>query len=219
MMTYGFLEAYYTRARREGIIFIQYTPYKKPDVSLSDGGEIRITARDPILGRDIVLDPDLVVLSTGIVPHDHRMLADLFGIEVNEDGFFREAEYKWQPVNSRKRGIFICGMAHSPRSIPESIAMAQAAAQRALAMLNREQVQAGNTVAQVHPSLCSLCERCVSACPYDARRRSEEEDVIEIDELACQGCGSCAAICPNGASVVRGYGDRQVMAMLDAALE
>jgi heterodisulfide reductase subunit A len=219
VMTYGFLEAYYTRARREGIVFIQYTHDKKPDVSLSDGGEIRITAHDPILGRDIVLEPELVVLSTGIVPHDHRKLADLFGIEVNEDGFFREAEYKWQPVNSRKRGIFICGMAHSPRSIPESIAMAQAAAQRALVMLNRGQVQAGNTVVEVRRSLCSLCERCVSACPYDARRRSEEEDIIEIDALACQGCGSCAAICPNSASVVRGYSDRQVLAMLDAALE
>jgi heterodisulfide reductase subunit A len=219
IMTYGFLEAYYTRARREGIVFIGYTPDKKPDVSLSEGGEIRITAHDPILGRDIVLEPELVVLSTGIVPHDHRKLADLLGIEVNEDGFFREAEYKWQPVNSRKRGVFICGMAHSPRSIPESIAMAHAAAQRALVMLNRGQVQAGNTVAEVRRSLCSLCERCVSACPYDARRRSEEEDIIEIDELACQGCGSCAAICPNSASVVRGYSDRQVLAMLDAALE
>ena len=51
------------------------------------------------------------------------------------------------------------------------------------------------------------------------RQRNEEEDIIEVDVLACQGCGSCAAICPNGASVVRGYGDRQVMAMLDAALE
>ncbi len=219
IMTYGFLEAYYTRARREGIVFIPYTPGTKPDVSLADGGQIRIGARDPILGGDIVLEPDLVVLSTGIVPHDQRKLADLFRIEVNEDGFFREAEYKWQPVNSRKRGVFICGVAHSPRSIPESIAMAQAAAQRALVMLNRERVQAGSTVAEVRHSLCSLCERCVSACPYDARRRSEEEDIIEIDELACQGCGSCAAICPNSASVVRGYGDRQVMAMLDAALE
>jgi len=219
MMTYGFLEAYYTRARREGIVFIQYTPDKKPDLSLSDGGEIRITARDPILGRDIVLEPDRVVLSTGIVPSDQRILANLFGIELNEDGFFREADYKWQPVNSRKRGVFICGIAHSPRSIPESIATAQAAAQRALGILKREKNQAGAIVAEVRHSLCSRCERCISACPYDARRRSEEEDIIEIDGLACQGCGSCAAICPNSASVVRGYGDRQVMAMLDAALD
>ena len=97
--------------------------------------------------------------------------------------------------------------------------MAQAAAQRALGILKREKNQAGAIVAEVRHSLCARCERCISACPYDARYRNEDEDIIEVDLLACQGCGSCAAICPNGASVVRGYGDRQVMAMLDAALE
>ncbi|MHC1724465.1 MAG: response regulator [Syntrophobacteraceae bacterium] len=218
IMTYGFLETHYTRARREGIIFIQYTPERKPDVSVTDG-HIQITANDPILGRDIVIEPDLLVLATGIVPDDQRTLAGLLGIELNEDGFFREAEYKWQPVNSRRRGVFLCGVAHSPRSIPESIAMAQAAAQRALGMLNREKTEAGSLVAHVRHSLCSLCERCVSACPYNARRRNEDEDIIEIDQLACQGCGSCASICPNSASFIQGFEDRQMMAMLDAALE
>ena len=218
MMTYGFLEFYYTQAREKGVIFIQYGIDAKPDVSIKDGGGIRIVAPDPILGRNIVLEPDMLVLSTGIVPDDQRMLADLFGIDVNEDGFFREAEYKWQPVNSRKQGVFLCGIAHSPRSIPESIATAQAAAQRALGMLNREDIPVGNAVAQVRHSLCSLCERCIPACPYDARRRSDE-DTIEVDELACQGCGACAAVCPNSAAVIRGCNDRQVFSMLDAALE
>ena len=76
-----------------------------------------------------MLEPDLFVLSTGIVPNDLYGLADSFGIELNEDGFFHEAEYKWQPVNSKKRGVFACGLAHSPRSISEAIATAQAAAQ------------------------------------------------------------------------------------------
>lgn len=219
IMTYGFLETYYTQARREGVVFIQYTPEKKPVVSLKDDGGIKIVAWDPILGRDIALEPDRLLLSTGIVPSDQRMLADLFGIELNEDGFFKESDYKWQPVNSLKRGVFICGIAHSPRSVPESIAMAQAAGQRALGLLNRENNQAGSIVAEVRHSLCARCERCISACPYDARYRSEDEDTIEVDRLACQGCGSCAAICPNGASVVRGYGDRQILAMLDAALD
>ncbi|MGO9311876.1 MAG: response regulator [Syntrophobacteraceae bacterium] len=219
IMTYGFLETYYTRARREGIVFIQYTPEKKPNVSLKQDNGIKIVAWDPILGRDIAIEPDRLVLSTGIVPSDQRMLASLFGIELNEDGFFKESDYKWQPVNSRKRGVFICGIAHSPRSIPESIATAQAAAQRALGILKQEKNQAGAIVAEVRHSLCAQCERCISVCPYDARYRNEDEDIIEVDRLACQGCGSCAAICPNSASVVRGYGDRQVMAMLDAALE
>jgi len=219
IMAYGFLETYYTRARREGVVFIQYDPGKKPEVALREDGGIRITAFDPILDRDIRLEPDLLVLSTGVVPGDQRALAEIFGVEVDGDGFFREADYKWQPVNSRKRGVFLCGLAHSPRSVPESIAMAQAAAQRTLAMLNRDRIPAGNMVAEVRHALCSLCERCISACPYDARRKDEEEERIEIDELACQGCGTCAAVCPNSASVLRGYSDRQVLAMLDAALE
>jgi heterodisulfide reductase subunit A len=219
IMTYGFLEAYYTRARREGVVFVQYTPEKRPVVSLKDDGSVKIVAWDPILGRDIALEPSRLVLSTGIIPSDQRMLADLFGVELNEDGFFTESDYKWQPVNSRKRGVFICGIAHSPRSIPESIATAQAAAQRVLGMLERENNRVGSAVAEVRHSLCVRCERCISDCPYDARCRNEDEDIIEVDLLACQGCGSCAAICPNGASFLRDLGDRQVMAMLDAALE
>lgn len=219
IMAYGFLEAYYTKARQEGVIFIRYAPEAKPAVSIGEGGKVRISARDHILGRDIVFEPDLLVLSTGIVPNDLYGLADSFGIDLNEDGFFHEAEYKWQPLNSKKRGVFACGLAHSPRSISEAIATAQAAAQRALVTLSREEVQAGSVVAGVRKSLCSLCERCIAACPYGARTRSEEPDSIVIDELACQGCGACASVCPNSASVVRGYGDRQVMAMLDAALE
>ncbi|MGC9196309.1 MAG: response regulator [Syntrophobacteraceae bacterium] len=219
IMTYGFLEAYYTKARQEGIIFIRYGCDAKPRVSLEEGAKVRIVVRDPILGRDIAIVSDLLVLSTGIVPNDLGGLGQIFGFELDEDGFFREVEYKWQPLNAKKRALFACGLAHSPRSISESIAMAQAAAQRALVTLNREEVKAGHTVAGVRHSLCSLCERCISACPYGARSRNEEKDRIEVDELACQGCGACAAVCPNSASVVRGFGDRQVMAMLDAALE
>ncbi len=218
MMTYGFLETYYTRARKAGVLFVQYTPERKPQVSLVEG-RVRLEAYDPILGGNIMLQPDRLVLSTGMIPNDQRALADVFGLELNEDGFLKEAEYKWLPVNSPRQGVFLCGTAHSPRSIPESIAMAQAAAQRALGFLGRGEVQAGTIVAEVRHSLCSLCERCVSACPHNARMRNDEEEKIEVDELACQGCGACAAICPNGAAVVRGFGDRQVMAMLDAALE
>ncbi len=219
IMTYGFLDAYYTKARQEGVIFIRYSRDAKPEVTIGEGGKVTIVTRDPILGRDIAIEPDLLVLGTGLAPNDLGRLGEYFGFEVNEDGFFREAEYKWQPVDSKKRGVFACGVAHSPRSISESIAMAQAAAQRALVMLNRDVVEAGSVVARVRHGLCSLCERCISACPYGARSRNEENDRIEIDELACQGCGACAAVCPNSASVVRGFGDRQVMAMVDAALE
>jgi heterodisulfide reductase subunit A len=218
MMTYGFLESYYTKARRTGVVFVQYDTGDKPKVSI-ENGRPAISALDPILGRELVLKPDLLVLSTGIDPRGNRQIARIFGVETNEDGFLLEAEPKWRPVDSLKDGIFLCGLAHSPRSVAESIATAEAAAQRALGVLNRESVAACSLVADVRHSLCSLCERCIAACPYGARFYDEDEEKVLVDEIVCQGCGTCAATCPNSASVLRGYRDRQVLSILDAALE
>jgi len=218
IMAYGFLETYYTQARKAGVIFAQYEVDEKPQVTVENGRPL-ISAIDPILGRSMEIQPDLLVLSTGIVPDDGKQLAELFGVEINQDGFFQEAESKWRPVDFIKEGVFMAGIAHSPRSITESIAMAEAAAQRALRILSSERLAAGGIVAEVRHSLCSLCERCIITCPYDARFRDEEEEKIVVDELMCQGCGSCAAICPNSASVLRGYRDQQMFEVIDSALE
>jgi heterodisulfide reductase subunit A len=217
MMAYGFLETFCTEARRKGVIFMTYDVNDKPKVSVQDG-PLSLVIKDPILGRDIAVKPDILVLSTGIVPNEGKSLAHLFGVELNQDGFFQEAESKWRPVDFLKEGIFMAGLAHSPRSITETIAMAQAAAQRSLRILSSERLAAGNLVAEVRHSLCSLCERCVAACPYGARQYEEDDDRIAVDELMCQGCGSCAAVCPNSASVLRGYSDQQVLEVIDAAL-
>jgi heterodisulfide reductase subunit A len=218
LMAYGFLETYYTRARQAGVIFVQYEPASKPEVTVENGRPV-LAAADPILGRQLVVKPDVLVLSTGIAPDGQEELAEIFGVETDGDGFFQEAESKWRPVDFLKEGVFMCGIAHSPRSITESIATAEAAAQRALRILASERLAAAGTVAEVRHSLCSLCECCLSACPYGARWRDEEEDKIVVEELMCQGCGSCAAVCPNSASILRGYRDQQVFSVIDAALE
>jgi heterodisulfide reductase subunit A len=101
----------------------------------------------------------------------------------------------------------------------ESIAQAQAAAQRAVRMLHEKHLASGAVVAEVRHSLCSLCGKCIEVCPYEARRLSPTMDKIQVDELLCQGCGSCAAVCPNSATILRGYSDRQVLSVIDAALE
>ena len=216
MMAYGFQEAHYTEARRAGVLFIQYAPDERPVVELEDG-RVTVMAKDPILGREVVVEPDILALSTGLVPSDHRRVAAVFGVELNGDGFFQEACSKWRPVDALKEGIFLCGIAHSPRSATESIATAHAAAQRSLAILGRGTIAGSSIVAKVRHSLCARCGRCIDACPYGARRL-DEDDMIQVSETGCQGCGSCAAVCPNGASVLRGYSDRQVLSMLDAVL-
>lgn len=218
IMSYGFLETYYTQARRAGVIFVQYEVARKPRVTLTNG-RISVAAHDPILGRELILENDLLVLSTGIVPYGQDQLAQVFGVAVNEDGFFQEVDFKWRPVDFVKEGIYACGLAHSPRSLTGTVATAEASAQRALRFLVRGQVFGGSVAAAVRHTLCSLCERCIEACPYGARYRDEEEEQIVVNELMCQGCGTCAAVCPNSASLLRGFKDQQIHAVLDAALE
>ena len=218
LMSYGFLESYYTEARRAGVVFIQYRPDRKPQVSIQDGRPV-LTVFDPVLGRELTIAPEALVLSTGIIPSGTEQMAQLFGVDLNQDGFFQEAEYKWRPVDFIKEGIFVAGIANSPRSIGESMAMAEAAAQRALRILNADRVASGTVVAEVRRALCSLCEQCIGMCPYGARVRDDEQGKVVVDELMCQGCGSCAAVCPNSASVLRGYRDQQVFEIIDSALE
>jgi heterodisulfide reductase subunit A len=146
-------------------------------------------------------------------------LAEAYGVRLDADGFFQEADSKWRPVDSLKEGVFACGLALSPRSIPESIATAEAAAQRALRILGRERLATGKVVAGVRHSLCSLCEQCIDACPYGARTLGADLDQVLVNPAMCQGCGTCAAVCPNNASFLQGYPARQMLAMIDAAVE
>jgi heterodisulfide reductase subunit A len=218
IMTYGFKERYYTEARRQGALFVRYDLDNRPRVAFEGDAPV-ITARDPVLGRDIELRPDLLGLSTGVEPADVEDLVEVFGVEVNRHGFFQEAESKWRPVDFLKQGIYMCGLAHSPMNMSEAAASAQAAAQRALRILSAETIARETVVAQVRHSLCSLCQACVAACPYGARSVDLENERVLVDEILCQGCGSCAAVCPNSATVLTGFHDAPVMAVIDAALE
>jgi len=217
MMSYGFCETYYTQARQADVVFIQYHLTKKPRVT-SNADVIRVGVFEPIIGQQLQIEADLVVLATGVVPILPQNLTRAFGATVDQDGFFQEAESKWRPVDSLKEGVFACGLAHSPRNIAEAIATAEAAAQRALRILSREQLPAGKVVAKVRHSLCSLCERCIDACPYAARAVDLDHEKVLVNPVMCQGCGSCAAICPNGASVLEGFQEQQMLEIIDAAI-
>jgi heterodisulfide reductase subunit A2 len=221
MMTTGFTESYYTAARKSGVIFIQYDLDSKPQVTIptQSNPPLWVTVKDPVIGRTLEIETDLLVLATGIIPQLPTTLADMFAAETDQDGFFMEAESKWRPVDALKEGVFGCGIALSPRSIPDTMATAGAAAQRSLRILAHETLAAGKIVASVRHSLCSLCERCIDTCPYHARHLDENTQKIVVNPAMCQGCGSCATTCPNSASIVSGFADHQVLDMIDAAIE
>ena len=220
-MTLGFAESYFTNARKAGVVFIQYDLDSKPRVIIPGESTTALTiaVTDPILNRPLEIAADLLVLATGIVPQLPATLADAFGAETDQDGFFLEAESKWRPVDALKDGVFGCGIALSPRSIPDTIATAGAAAQRSLRILAHETLSAGKIVSSVRHSLCSLCEQCIDTCPYNARSLDLDRQKIVVNPAMCQGCGDCATACPNSAAIVRGFADHQLLDMIDAALE
>lgn len=217
VMSYGFKEEYYSQAREKGVLFINYEVAHKPQVEIS-GEALEVQVFEPVLGGNLKIVPDLVVLSPAMVPNDNRELAQMLDLELTEEGFFKEAEIKFRPVDFLTDGIFVCGLAHSPRGIAETISQAQAAGQRAASLLARERLESGRIISEVNERRCSGCELCISVCPYSARAKDEERGVVLVIGALCQGCGACAAICPNGAAKLRGFTERQVFSMVDAAV-
>lgn len=217
LTSYGFMEQYYTLAREKGVVFICYDVAKKPEVK-AEGGRLKIQAAEPALRGTVTIEPDWLVLSTPIIPHNQARLAEMLEVEFTEDGFFKEAEVKFRPVDFARDGIFVCGLAHSPRSISESIVQAQASAERAAATLSRPQLCSGSVVSEVNERRCAGCEMCIQVCPFSARYKDVEEGVVVVREALCQGCGACVVTCPSGAARLRGLSDRQILSMTDVAL-
>ena len=218
MMTYGYFEQYYTRARGEGIVFVKYDLDSKPEVEVVDE-KTMVRFTDHVLQMEMEVAADQVILATGIEPGPGNAdLARVFGIDVNEDGFFVEADSKWRPVEFNKMGIFVAGTAHSPQTVNESLMQSEASAQKAYEYLSRREIHSPRVVSVVHDALCSRCQRCVEVCPYDARSYDEEKDRIVVDPASCQACGMCEAACPNNAAEVPGWNEKQTMTVIDDEL-
>jgi len=215
IMAYGFKEEYYTKARELGVLFQRYELEKEPQVN-STGESVIIAWNDPVIPGKLEINADLLVLSTGYVCEDNKPLAGLFKLELTADGFYKELDTKFRPVDAILDGIFITGLANAPRNLLEKVVEAQAAAQRAANVLSRVEISSGKVVSEVDKRRCSCCGLCVEACPFDARSLDEEEKVAVVEEALCQACGICATICPNSAAKVRTSKDKQIFSMIEA---
>ena len=215
--TYGFRELYFQKAREAGVLFVRYPDQSDPVVTEEDG-RLKVTVHDISIDRDLVLRPDLLALSTGIAPAaDNPALSGLLRSALTADGFFLEAHPKLRPVDLANEGEFLCGLAHSPRFIDETIAQAQAAAGRAATILSKTHLEIPGQVARVNPESCVACATCVNLCPYGAPMINDLHKA-EIQGAKCMGCGSCAAACPARTITLQHQEDQALVAMLDELL-
>jgi len=217
MRTYGFREAAYREAREKGILFVRYEAEQPP--ALEIGAQLKLRVREPALGGDLKLTPDLVVLAAPMAPRaDRRELSELLRVPLNADGFFLEAHMKLRPVDFASEGLFLCGTAHSPKFIGETISQANAVAARAATILSHKVMPVSGQISYVDPDKCVACMTCVHLCPYMAPRIGTDNKA-EVQGVICMGCGSCASECPARAITLRHYVDFQVLAAVNSLLE
>jgi len=215
--TFGLMERYYTQARKEGITFTQYDLDSKPVLRVEDG-LLHLNVMDRVLGEEVTLNPDLVVLSSAILPYENEALAKMLKVPLNSNGFFLEAHMKLRPVDFATDGIFLAGMAHYPKSISESISQAGAAVARATAAMAKGYVSVLPTISEVDRERCIGCGLCEILCPFNAIRVIETEKGSKSETIAasCKGCGVCSSSCPQKAVTIRHFSDEQLAAQIDA---
>lgn len=223
MRTYGFREDLYRQARGEGVAFLRYELPDKPQVT-ADAEALSIHLREPVTGVPVELHAGALVLSNGIEANDVTDLAEMLHIPLDKNGFFQEEYPKMRPLDFTKRGVFMCGLAHSPRFADEAIVQARGAAMRAAAVLRASEAGSRQVTETPHPAvwvnerLCSACGQCVEMCPYGARVLELGAHTAEVIEVLCQGCGACIVACPNKATRRRGVEVVGVYGMLDGAI-
>jgi heterodisulfide reductase subunit A len=217
LRSYGLREDLYREARSQGIKFIRYHNEKGISVSAAENG-LEINFSDRVLQRQMVIQSDLLVLASAVVPEKSNPLAPMFKISQNADGFFAEAHVKLRPNDFATDGVFVCGLAHAPKPIEESISQAQAAASRAVTILSQLEISVSGTVALIDPNFCSSCGVCVDVCPYSAPKFNENTAKAEIQATLCKGCGLCVASCRSGAIHLKGFDTGQIMAMIQTCL-
>ena len=225
MRTYGFRESYYSKARQKGVIFIRYEKDKKPEV-VRQNGVLKVSLVDPILNRLVTINADLLVLSAGTIPNpENKDLAQMLKIPLDQDNFFLEAHMKLRPIDFATEGIFLCGLAHSAKSIEESIAQACGAAARASTILSKDSIELEANISFVVDENCDGCAYCIDPCPYNAvtlieyMKDGAVKKTVEVNESICKGCGTCMATCPKKGIFVKGFKLEQISAQVEAAMQ
>jgi heterodisulfide reductase subunit A len=209
-------EYLYKEAMANFIDFIRYDPNRPPKVASGANGNLSVTVYDVYLGAEIELESDLVVLSTPLVQHeDGRKLASILKVPLGADGFFFEVHPKLRPVDFASEGIYVCGTAHGPKNIVESLTQAYATASKASIPMAAKKIKTGAVKASVNPEICVNCDACLVSCVFNAIEASAF-GLPQVLEANCKGCGVCASECPTGAMQLKHYKDDQIVAAVKA---
>jgi heterodisulfide reductase subunit A len=223
MRTYGYGEDYYREAADKGVKFIRYEQQEPPRVKAGQAENgwpaLQVTVPDYILGKVLEIDADIVALAAAIIPPaGSTEISQLFKVALSPDQYFQEAHVKLKPVEFATDGVYLCGTAHYPKLIRETIEQAYGAAGRALTVLSHDTVTASGSVCDVVEKSCIGCGECVTACTYGAIQLQETPQGKKaiVNPVLCKGDGLCCSKCPTAAIQLKHFTDDEIEAQIDA---
>ncbi|MFH1983542.1 MAG: FAD-dependent oxidoreductase [Pseudomonadota bacterium] len=215
-------EEFYRRCQEEGTVFVRGKVAEITDRAASpeEEGKLIALAEDTLLGRNIRVPVDMVVLCVAMQARaDAADVGRLFGVNLGADGFFLEEHPKLGPLNTATDGVFLGGACQSPKDIPDTVSQASGAAAKALSLADRGHVQVPSAISWIDPEVCAGCQTCIGLCPYSAIAFDPRRQVSVVNEALCKGCGSCSGFCPSGAAQVRHFNEKQIFAELDGLMD
>lgn len=216
-------EEFYDRTRNDGAHYIRGRVSK----IYKERGRLICKGEDSLLGKQVTVEADMVILETAMVPADGvREIGKKLGIAIDGDGWVTEAHPKLRPVETQTGGVFLCGTCQGPKDIPDTVAQASAAAVKVCGLFSKDEMETSPMTSKSDQSKCCGCGHCVAMCPYKAISLKEIEDridgkkvrriVADVNSGLCQGCGCCAAACRTGAIDLQGYTNDQILREVDA---
>lgn len=189
-----------------------------------EDGHLVVAGADSLLGKQVEIDADLVVLATPVLARqESRDLARMLNIATDAHGFFTEAHPKLRPAETLTAGMYLAGACNFARDIPDSVASGGAAAVKVVSLFAKQALESEPTVSEVDEKSCVGCLNCLRVCPFKAieekilenPKTGEKRLVASVNEGICEGCGTCVAACPSGSISLKGFTDEQILAELD----
>ena len=222
--TYGFNEDFYREASENDVKFIRYEPENGPEVeaTVEEGKPvIRVTLPDAVLGVKLAIDADYLSLAAAVLPSaSTKQVAKQFRVTLSPDEFFKEAHVKLKPVAFATDGVYLCGTAHYPKHITETINQAYGAAGQVVSLLSHETISASGSVCEVVENDCVTCGACITACKYEAIDFIDTPNGKKawVNPILCKGDGVCSAKCPTKAIGLKHFTDDALLSQIDAAM-
>jgi heterodisulfide reductase subunit A len=184
------------------------------------GNKMVVRGSDTLLGAQVEVEADLVVLGTAVVSTpDAAHMAEKLHISYDTFGFYVESHPKLRPVETNTSGVFLAGACQGPKDIPASVGQGSAAASKVQALFSKDMLESDPAVARVNMNTCVGCLKCLKTCPFGAIKEKELRDgrvVADVIETVCAGCGVCTSTCPCGAIQLQHFTDNQLLAEVNA---